>query len=189
MTYRSDVGEDNDASLLSFLRPDGTIDIVGALKRLDEDEELLHDDDFSILDCVERDGTFNLFKFVGRREQPSLLEMSLLHEVGMIDNANTPTSEGNERPIITRNKRCMLYQLWMGENLVAATPFDSPWYLMYVKSPMLNVPKFHTQFRRRFRIPYAQFIQFFTDAKENNWFPRWSKWNTKSPLELLILVD
>ena len=48
MTYRSDVGEDNDASVLSFLRPDGTIDIVGALKRLDEDEELLHDDDFSI---------------------------------------------------------------------------------------------------------------------------------------------
>jgi hypothetical protein len=146
MMYYSDIGEDNDASLLSFLRPDSTIDIVGTLKRLDKDEELLPDDDYSILDCIERDGTFNLFKLIGRREQPSLLEMSLLNEAGMIDNTNTPTIEGSERPITSRNKRCMLYQLWVGEHLMAATPFDSPWYLMYLKCPMLNVPKFHTQF-------------------------------------------
>jgi hypothetical protein len=187
MMDHSDVVDDNDASLLSFLKLDGTIDIVAAVKRLDEDEELLPDDDFSILDCVERDGTFNLFKFVGRQEAPLLLEMSLLHEAGLINNNNTPTMEGNNRQIISWNKRCMLYQLWVGEHLVAATPFDSPWYLMYVKCPMLNVPKFHTQFRRRFRLPYAQFIQFVSGAKENNWFPRWSKWNSKSPLELLIL--
>jgi hypothetical protein len=37
MMGRSDIVDDNDASLLSFLKPDGTIDIVAALKRLDED--------------------------------------------------------------------------------------------------------------------------------------------------------
>jgi hypothetical protein len=168
MMYRSDVRDDNDTSLLSFLKPDGT---VAALKRLDEDEELLPDYDFSILDCVERDGTFNLFKFVGRKEEPSLLEMSLLNEAGLINNNNTPTMEDNERQIVSRNKQCMLLQLWVGEHLVAAMPFHSLWHLMYVKCLMLNVPKFHTQFHQCFHLPYAQFIQFVSDAKENNWFP------------------
>jgi hypothetical protein len=81
----------------------------------------------------------------------------------------------------------MLYQLWRREQMVVATPSDSPWYLMYVKYPMMNVPKFHKQFRRRFCLPYAQFIQFVSDAKKHNWFPRWNKWNSSSPLELLIL--
>jgi hypothetical protein len=52
---------------------------------------------------------------------------------------------------------------------------------------MINVPKFHRCFRRRFRMPYAQYIQFLCDAKENKWFPRWNKWNSTSPIELLIL--
>ncbi len=36
-------------------------------------------------------------------------------------------------------------------------------------------------------LPYAQFIQLICDAMENNWFPCWNKWNSSSPLELLIL--
>jgi hypothetical protein len=36
-------------------------------------------------------------------------------------------------------------------------------------------------------MPYAQFVQFVSDAKDNNWFPRWKKRNSTSPIELLIL--
>ncbi len=49
--------------MLSFLNLDGSIDLVGALKRLNEEEELLVDDDFSILECTGKDGAFDLFKF------------------------------------------------------------------------------------------------------------------------------
>jgi hypothetical protein len=174
------------SSLLSFLNPDGSIDLVGALKRQDEDEELLPDDDFSILDCIGHDGAFDLLKFFRRQEEASLLELSLLYSADLVDNSNT-TIQRTKRLIIPRNSRCMLYQLWMGEQMVLATPSDSPWYLMYVKYPMMNVPKFHKQFRRRFHLPYAQFIQFVCDAKERNWFPWWNKWNSSSLLELLVL--
>jgi hypothetical protein len=81
----------------------------------------------------------------------------------------------------------MLFELWKGGDRVAAKPEDSTWYLMYITCPMLNVPKFHTQFHRRFRIPYQQFIQFVSDARDNSWFPHWNKWNSSSPLELLLL--
>jgi hypothetical protein len=36
-------------------------------------------------------------------------------------------------------------------------------------------------------VPYDQFLQFVAEAREENWFPRWGKWNNTSPLELLIL--
>jgi hypothetical protein len=52
---------------------------------------------------------------------------------------------------------------------------------------MINVPKFHTCFCHQFRMPYSQFIQFVSDAKENNWFPCWCRWNSTTPIELLIL--
>jgi hypothetical protein len=36
-------------------------------------------------------------------------------------------------------------------------------------------------------MPYAQYIQFVSDAKEKEWFPFWNKHNSTSPVELLIL--
>jgi hypothetical protein len=68
-----------------------------------------------------------------------------------------------------------------------ASPYDTSWYQMYVSHPMLSVKKFHRKFRQRFRLPYDQFLQFVAEAREENWFPRWGKWNNTSSLELLIL--
>jgi len=62
----------------------------------------------------------------------------------------------------------MLHQQFLGDTLVVINPLDSSWYLMNVKFPMLKFPKFHRQFRRRFRRSYAQFIQFVSDAREGN---------------------
>ncbi len=54
----------------------------------------------------------------------------------------------------------MFYQVEaVGGEKRAATPLDCQWYKMYLEFPMVNVPKFHVVFRRRFRLPYAQFIQ------------------------------
>jgi hypothetical protein len=134
------------SSLLSFLKPDGSIDLVSALKWLDGDEELLLADEFSILDCIGCDGAFDLFKFSRWQEEASLLELSLLYSAELIDNSNTTIHRTNH-PITLRNSHCMLYQLWRGEEIVVATLSDSLWYLMYVKFSMMNVPKLHKQFR------------------------------------------
>jgi len=55
---------------------------------------------------------------------------------------------------------------------------------MHIEHPMLNIPKLHRCFRWCFCLLYAMFIQFVSDAKENNWFPRWSCWNNTCPIEL-----
>jgi hypothetical protein len=86
-----------------------------------------------------------------------------------------------------RTKCSSLYEVWDGGTKRNAVPKDSYWWKMYIEHPRLNIPKFHRCFRQRFRLPYAMFIQFVSDAKENNWFPRWSRWNSTCPIELLIL--
>ena len=67
-----------------------------------------------------------------------------------------------------------------------ASPTETPWYFMYVKHPNIHSKKFNQVFRRRFRLPYDQFLSFVAEAREERWFPRWGKWNS-SPLELLVL--
>jgi hypothetical protein len=81
----------------------------------------------------------------------------------------------------------MLYEVWDGDSRRPAKPIDSHWWKMYVEHPMINVPKFHTCFHHRFHMPYSQFIQFVSEAKENNWFPCCCRWNSTTPIELLIL--
>ena len=68
---------------------------------------------------------------------------------------------------------------------------ESMWYHAYISCPQTNDRRFQQKFRRRFRLPYKNFLQFVEDATEGNWFPRW-KQSTRagkdsSPLELLIL--
>jgi hypothetical protein len=176
-------------SLLSCVRPDGSINLTAALRRStmeDRDEEILWGET-SLLECFDSSGNFNMSKFLQRQEEVSLFEMTLLYEADIIDNSNTVVEKKMKKPYQPRNSRSMLYEVWKGNERVAAKPEDSTWYLMYIKYPMLNVPKFHIQFRRRFRLPYDQFIQFVAHAEEKKWFPRWNKWNSTSPLALLVL--
>ncbi len=83
--------------------------------------------------------------------------MSLLHEADIIDNSSTVVDQASTRQFKLRNKCSMLYELWKGDEKVAVKPEDSTWYLMYIKCPILNIPKFHVQFCHRFRMPYPQF--------------------------------
>jgi len=123
-------------------------------------------------------------------KESSLLELTMLKEAGLIDNSNNPTDNAANvtplRPYMPRSGRHNLYEIFDGEERRRATPRNSLWWKMYVEHPMLNVPKFHRVFCCRFRLPYALFIQFVSDAKHNHWFPRWNRWNSTSPLELLI---
>ena len=71
-------------------------------------------------------------------------------------------------------------------------PEDSWWYTLYISCPMLDNPNFHKKFRRRFRLPYEQYLQLVEDAITGGWFPRWTKpvsykGRPTSPVELLML--
>ncbi len=68
-----------------------------------------------------------------------------------------------------------------------ALPSDTHWYFMYVRHPMIQCSKFHHLFRLRFRLPYDQYLAFLAGAREEQWFPRWGRWNATTPLELLVL--
>jgi hypothetical protein len=72
-------------------------------------------------------------------------------------------------------------------------PMLSTWYQMYIEKPSRS-RRFLKIFRRRFRLPYEQFLQLAEEARESNWFPRWTRDGAadaagvgSSPVELLLL--
>jgi hypothetical protein len=69
-------------------------------------------------------------------------------------------------------------------------PHESLWYNVYVNNPPLTL-SFQKKFRRRFRLPYQQYLELLEDSRRNNWFPQWTGINAagkpSSPLELLLL--
>jgi len=93
-----------------------------------------------------------------------------------------------KKPFRRRAKRSTnLFVIDDDGKVCPALPEDSQWFRMYVKHPAISSKKFCRNFRNRFRMPYAQFIQLWEDAREGCWFPRWMKPNSKTPLSLLIL--
>jgi hypothetical protein len=157
----------------------------------DDDDKECHLDEPSLLECVTQEGRLEVTLFFQCQEKLSLLEWSIMKESGLIDNGGSPT--GSEvsfkapRPFMHQNSRSMLYEVFERDKRRSATPLDSNWLKVYVEHPMLNIPKFHRCFCHHFRIPYDQFIQFIADAEKKNRFTHWRKYNSKSPLELLIL--
>ena len=71
------------------------------------------------------------------------------------------------------------------------TPVMSNWYILYISRPAVESLSFQKKFRRRFRLPHNQFLQFVVDARDSNWFPRWTRpdatGRASSPLELMVL--
>ena len=186
------LSSDDGFSLLNCVKPDGSLDVKRALECLNDVEDEHRIDDVSLFSCVNAEGGLDVAKFVQMQEDSSLLELSIFMEAGLIDNSGTPTGAtiidaDRVQTYIPRRPRSSLYEVWDGGTKRQAVAKDSYWWKMYIEHPMLNVPKFHRCFRRRFRLPYAMFIQFVSDAKENNWFPRWSHWNSTCQIELLIL--
>jgi len=71
------------------------------------------------------------------------------------------------------------------------TPVMSNWYILYISRPAVESLSFQKKFRRRFRLPHNQFLQFVVDARDSNWFPRWTRpdatGRASTPLELMVL--
>jgi hypothetical protein len=71
------------------------------------------------------------------------------------------------------------------------TPVKSDWYLLYTLNPASTRCTFQKKFRRRFRLPYLQFLELVAESRAKNWFPWWTSrdaWRKPlSPLALMIL--
>ena len=104
--------------------------------------------------------------------------------------AEDPPNDGPKEKK-TRQKRIILARRSEDGQLEAIPPTESLWWHMYIDCPQPNDSRFLIKFRRRFRLPYKQFLLFVDEAKEAKWFPRWTgkdaKGKPSSPLELLIL--
>ena len=101
---------------------------------------------------------------------------------------NDPPSSKEKKK---RRKRIILARRTKDGELEKIPPTESMWYHAYIACPQTGDKRFENKFRRRFRIPYESFLEFVEDAREDDWFPRWTKTNRtgprSSPLELLIL--
>jgi hypothetical protein len=87
-----------------------------------------------------------------------------------------------------RGERTMLLEVTQADGTWRkAKPSDTHWYYMYVRHPIIQCSRFHRLFRRRFCLPYDQYLAFLADTREEQWFPRWGRWNATTPLELLVL--
>jgi len=76
-------------------------------------------------------------------------------------------------------------------NVVLCTLKLSPWYVMYMSHPNEECMRFHSKFRRRFRIPYSEYRVLVNDVHSCARFKRWVSHNAvsdeTSPIELLVL--
>jgi hypothetical protein len=80
-------------SLLGCIRSDGSLDIMEAFQRLNDDDggEVNVGEEPSIMDCIMPEGGLDVGKFLRQQNLLSLFEMSILKEAGVIDNGCSPT--------------------------------------------------------------------------------------------------
>lgn len=102
----------------------------------------------------------------------------------------------DDGPAKKRTRRCKADTLEMFDasgNRMPADPRVSPWYLLYVTPTQTNLrkKKFQKKFRRRFRLPHANFRELLKDLEESGEFQRWLSKDAvgrqSSPLSLMLL--
>jgi hypothetical protein len=140
-----------------------------------------------------RNGVFDAQQYLLARKRASAsddlfsddyLELASNEEFG----ENDPPQQKEKQK---RQKHIILARRSEDGGLEAVPPTESLWFNAYVSCPQTGDKRFEQKFRRRFRLPYESYLQFVEDAREQNWFPKWSKRTLTgencSPLELLIL--
>jgi hypothetical protein len=87
------------------------------------------------------------------------------------DRLTSFATDNDPQPRVKRphGERTMLLEVTQADGTRRkAKPSDTHWYYMYVRHPMIQCSKFHRLFRRRFRLPYDQYLAFLADDEKNN---------------------
>ena len=103
-----------------------------------------------------------------------------------IDNTNEVTGPRQRR------KRCVWGRLDEDGVKVPMKPEESMWYTMYVNNALIATDQsMHAKFRRRFRLPYRNYLELVDMCRVDYRFDKWCgfKKNKKksSPIDLLVL--
>jgi DDE superfamily endonuclease len=161
----------------------------------------LDDRPSSLVDCIGKDGiTIDPAKYLEYQEKDDELgdlQLQLAFAYGV--SSKGMQSGGNKQSVRSRKKRTkrkvkVLTPYYFDGNgtKIYLRPRQTYWYMMYVKSPALEDPKFNVKFRRRFRIPFGEYIKLLEMVKSHHQiFGRWCRrdcfGNRSSPIELLLL--
>lgn len=129
-----------------------------------------------------------------RRCRRNLRKRLLRRHLSNSDNDDDHDSDATSknRPPQHRAKRCVWGRIDESGKKVPLKPQESLWYMMYVCNPLINQDvSMHTKFRKRFRIPYANYLELVELCTSDYRFQKWCgfKKNNKraSPIELLVL--
>lgn len=150
----------------------------------------------SIHECLREDGTLDVllyFEFSDKEHELSLLErnqMLVTEEEYEEEDAENQTLQRKIRQ--RKHKTLRPYYFDDAGNTIFLEPEQTVWYLMYVKGPPLDDNKFLAKFRRRFRLPYSEFLVLLDKVKSAAiYFKRWMSKDAagkkSSPIELLLL--
>ena len=131
------------------------------------------DNQLTIRDCTDEAGNFDAEKFNEYRKQRD----SFFDEIDEDDEI-----QPKRRKFMPRSN----------EGYDPISSLDSQWYKRYVKYPHAKQNAKHfSLFRRRFRMPYQSYLNLVHEARDNNWFPQYEKYNAIGqkgiPLDVLIL--
>lgn len=142
----------------------------------------------SILKCFNQDGQFNVDEYMKLREKRrQSLEETL--ETCFATAASDTTTRKRHR---TRDRRGQMpMKMDVVGNMVPIDPRETIWWSIYVASPCLNNQSFVKKFRRRFRLPYDQYLELVEDVRQSELFHKWTLTDATgknaSPIELLLL--
>jgi hypothetical protein len=132
----------------------------------------------SVLECMSRDGTINTLLYM--KYQEKLLEEQqkrtkrFLEEYELYNAALQKEWEavGSMKPRATRNRHPTTFTSPDGEVLQYNYTM-SEWYRRYVDQPQTECEHWNKLFRRRFRIPYGDFLLLLDMVRDNPLFDRW----------------
>ncbi|CAB9496564.1 Plant transposon protein [Seminavis robusta] len=175
---------------------------------LDQDEYSSDEEDTCLADCYDGNGAIIADKLIGllQREddlddaEESMLH-ALYHDAGEEDQYTDVATAGHSVQSQSNTKRqctprkCKSIKPYYFDaqgRKVTLQPKQTVWYYMYVASPTIDCTKWHKKFRRRFRMPYSEFLSLFDRLETHtDYFGRWQSKDAvgkeSSPLELLLL--
>ena len=146
-----------------------------------------------------RDGSFVSRKRRQHWDSQASVDNQIFHDILAWQEAEENAEA--EQSVPTQRKRSVKkvkYEMFDDSgSRVPVSPKSTSWYRLYVSHPNVDNPKFHKQFRRRFRLPHHKFVELvniFKEATNEDGSLSFRRWMSKdavglesSPIELMIL--
>jgi hypothetical protein len=152
----------------------------------------------SIADCIDEDGEVISDKYqdlLAREEELEIAEKEWFDSLQLSSQEETTQPPHSKRPKKTRSARNVKssssYYFDDNGQVVYLLPTQNYWYLVYVKNPPTMDVLWQKRFRRRFRLPYSEYIVMLKRLDDSGYFKRWYSRDASgvkaSPIELLLL--